>query len=139
MDPRHQRWRTRSGRVAGQRLSTTNETFVALNHTARGKSLERLRADNPALCQAAAAVLRAVRNDRLPVYVSGGWVLLPPTLAALLSPLSFDLGRRVLNHYPRPELPVKLQSTAYTWSQVRAFRRLYARTRAEQPQGLFAE
>ena len=104
--------RTRSGRADGRRLSTTNELFVAFDHTARGKGLERLRVDNPALRQAAAAVLRAVRNDRLPVYVSSGWVLLPPTIAAALSPLSFDLERRVLNHYPRPELPAKLQSTA---------------------------
>ena len=118
---------------------TANETFVAFDHTARGKGLERLRADNPALRHAAAAVLRAVRGDRLPLYVSSGWVLLPPSIAALLSPLSFDLERRVLNHYPHHELPVKLQSTAYTWSQLRAFRRLYARTRAEQPRGLFAE
>ena len=81
---------------------------------ARGKSLERLRADNPALRQAAAAVLRAVRNDRLLVSVSSGWVLLPPAIAASLSPLSFDLGRRVLNRYPRRELPVTLQSTSYT-------------------------
>jgi hypothetical protein len=67
------------------------------------------------------------------VSVSSGWVLLPLSIAAALSPLSFDLERRVLNRDPRPELPVKLQSTAYTWSQVRGFRRLYARTRAEQP------
>ena len=91
--------RTRSGRAADRRLFTANETFVAFDHTARGKSLERLRADNRALRQAAAAVLRAVRNDRLPLYVSSGWVLLPPTIAAALSPLSFDLERRVLNHY----------------------------------------
>ena len=51
-------------------------------------------------------------------------------------PLSFDLERRVLNHYPCRELPVKLQSTAYTWSQVRGFRRLYAQTRQERPRGL---
>jgi hypothetical protein len=133
MDTRHQWRRARSGRAAGQRLSTANETFVVFDHTARGKSLERLRADNPALRQAAAAVLRAVRNDRLPVSVSSGWVLLPPSIAAALSPLSFDLERRVLNHYPRCELPVKLQSTSYTWSQVRAFRRLYAQTRQERP------
>ena len=131
--------RTRSGRAAGRRLSTANETFVAFDHTARGKSLERLRADNPALRQAAAAVLRAVRNDRLPVSVSSGWVLLPPGIAASLSPLSFDLERRVLNHYPRCELPVKLQSTSYTWSQVRAFRRLYAQTRQERPRGLLED
>ena len=112
-----------------------NETFVAFDHTARGKGLERLRADNPALRQAAAAVLRAVRNDRLPVLVPSGWVLLPPSIATSLSPLSFDLERRVLNHYPRCELPVKLQSTSYTWSQVRAFRRLYAQTRQERPRG----
>jgi hypothetical protein len=113
--------------------------FVAFDHTARGTGLERLCAENPALRQAAAAVLCAVRNDRLPVSVSSGWVLLPPSIAAALSPLSFDLERRVLNRDPRPELPVKLQSTAYTWSQVRGFRRLYARTRAEQPRGLVAE
>jgi len=46
--------------------------------------------------------------------VSSGWVLLPPAIAASLSPLSFDLGRRVLNRYPRRELPVTLQSTSYT-------------------------
>ena len=63
-------------------------------------------------------------------------VLLPPGIASALSPLSFDLERRVLNHYPRRELPVRLQSTAYTWSQLRAFRRLYARTRQEQPSWL---
>jgi len=72
MDPRHQGWRARSGRAAGQRLSTANETFVAFDHTARGKGLERLRVGNPALRQAAAAVLRAVRNDRLPLWVSSG-------------------------------------------------------------------
>ena len=131
--------RTRSGRAADRRLSTANETFVAFDHTTRGKGLERLRADNPALRQAAAAVLRAVRNDRLPVSVSSGWVLLPPGIAAALSPLSFDLERRVLNHYPRCELPVKLQSTSYTWSQVRAFRRLYAQTRQERPRGLLED
>jgi hypothetical protein len=97
----HQRRRTRSGRAADRRLFTANETFVAFDHMARGKSLGRLRADNPALCQAAAAVLRAVRNDRLTVSVSSGWVLLPPGIAAALSPLSFDLERRVLNRYPR--------------------------------------
>jgi hypothetical protein len=42
----------------------------------------------------------------------------------------------VLNHYPRRELPVKLQSTSYTWSQVRAFPRLYAQTRQERPREL---
>jgi len=97
------------------------------------------RTDNPALRQAAAAVLRAVRNDRLLLSVSSGWVLLPPSIAASLSPLSFDVERRVLNHYPRCELPVKLQSTSYTWSQVRAFRRLYAQTRQEQPRGLLED
>ena len=61
--------------------------------------------------------LRAIRNDRLSVSVS------------------FDLERRVLNQYPRRELPVTLQSTAYTWSQVRGFRRLYAQMRQEQPRG----
>src|ERR671932_2068921 len=106
MDPRHPWWRAASGRAAGRRLSTANETFVAFDHTARCKSLERLRTDNPALRQAAAAVLRAVRNDRLPVSVSGGWVLLPPGIAASLSSLSFDLEKRVLNRYPRHELPV---------------------------------
>ena len=139
MDTRHQWWRTRSGRAAGQRLFTANETFGAFNHTARGKGLERLRADNPALRQAATAVLCAVRHDRLPLSVSSGWVLLPPGIAASLSPLSFDLERRVLNHYPRCELPVKLQSTSYTWSQVRAFRLLYAQTRQEQPRGLLED
>ena len=78
-------------------------------------------------------------SDRLPVSASSGWVLLPPGIAAALSPLSFDLERRVLNHYPRCELPVKLQSTSYTWSQVRAFRRLYAQTRQEQPRGLLED
>jgi hypothetical protein len=63
-------------------------------------------------------------------------LLLPPKIAAELSPLSFDLERRVLNHYPRRELPVKLQSTSYTWSQVRAFPRLYAQTRQERPREL---
>ena len=111
--------RARSGRAADRRLSTANETFVAFDHTARGKSLERLCADDPALHQADAAVLRAVRNDRLPLCVSSGWVLLPPGIAASLSPLSFDLERRVLSRYPRRELPVKLQSQAYTGSQVR--------------------
>jgi hypothetical protein len=99
------------------------------------KGTGRLRADNPALRQAAAAVLHAVRHDRLPLCVSSGWMLLPPSIAASLSPLSFDLERRVLNCYPRRELPVKLHSTSYTWSQVRAFRRLYAQTRQEQPRG----
>ena len=96
-----------------------------------------MRADNLPLHQAGAAVLRAVRHDRLPVSVSSGWVLLPPpSIAASLSPLSFDLERRVLNRYPRRELPVTLQSRAYTWSQVRGFRRLYAQTRQERPRGL---
>jgi hypothetical protein len=81
---------------------------VAVDHTARGKRTGRLCAENPALRQAAAAVLRAVRNDRLPLSVSSGWVLLPPSIAAALSPLSFELERRVLNHYPRRELPVRL-------------------------------
>ena len=63
------------------------------------------------------------------------WVLLPPSIAASLSPLSFDLEKRVLNRYPRRELPVALQSRAYTWSQVRGFRRLYAQTRQEWPRG----
>jgi len=85
--------RTRSGRAAGQRHFTTNELFLAFDHTLRGKGLGRLAIDNPALRQAAAAVLRAVRTDRLPLYVSSGWVLLPPSIAALLSPLSFDLER----------------------------------------------
>ena len=65
--------------------------------------------------------------------------MLPPSIAAVLSPLSFDLERRVLNRYPRGELPVMLQSTAYTWSQVRAFRRLYAQTRQERPRGLLGD
>src|SRR5262252_4170299 len=69
---------------------------------ARGKGLERLRADNPALRQAAAAVLRAVRNDRLPLYVSSGWVLLPPAIAASLSPLSFDLEQAGAQSLPAP-------------------------------------
>jgi hypothetical protein len=135
----HQSRRSRSGRAADRRFSTTNELFLAFDHTARGKGTGRLRADNPALRQAAAAVLRAVRDDRLPLYVSSGWVLLPPSIAASLSPLSFDLEKRVLNHYPRRELPVKLQSTAYTWSQVRGFRRLYAQTRQERPRGLLED
>jgi hypothetical protein len=80
-----------------------------------------------------------VRNDRLPVSVSGGWVLLPPGIAASLSSLSFDLEKRVLNRYPRHELPVTLQSRAYTWSQVRGFRRLYAQTRQERPRGLLED
>jgi hypothetical protein len=63
------------------------------------------------------------------LFVSGDWVVLPPSIAAALSPLSFDLEKRVLNRYPRHELPVKLQSTAYTWSHVCGFRRLYAQTR----------
>ena len=71
--------------------------------------------------------------------VSSGWVLLPPGIAASLSPLSFDLERRVLNRYPQRELPVTLQSRAYTWSQVRGFRRLYAHTRTEQPDSLFTD
>jgi hypothetical protein len=112
--------------------------FVAFDHTLRGKGMGRLSARNPALRGAASVVLRAVRTDRLELFVSGGWVVLPPSIAAALSPLSFDLERRVLNRYPRRELPVKLQSTAYTWSQVCGFRRLYARTRAEQP-GVFTE
>ena len=131
--------RTRSGRAADRRLSTANETFVAFDHTARGKGLERLHVDNPALRQAAAAVLREIRNDRLAVRVSSGWVLLPPTIAAELSPLSFDLERRVLNRYPRCELPVTLQSRACTWSQVCGFRRLYAQTCQERPRGLLED
>jgi hypothetical protein len=66
-------------------------------------------------------------------------VLLPPRIAAALSPLSFDLERRVLNHYPKRELPATLQSTASTWSQLRAFRRLYAQTRQAQPCGVVAD
>jgi hypothetical protein len=73
------------------------------------------------------------------VSVSSGWVLLPPAIAASLSPLSFDLERRVLNRYPRGELPVTLQSTAYTWSQILGFRRLYAQTRQERPRGLLGD
>ena len=80
-----------------------------------------------------------MRNDRLPVSVSGGWVLLPPGIAASLSSLSFDLEKRVLNRYPRHELPVTLQSRAYTWSQVCGFRRLYAQTRQERPRGLLED
>ena len=38
-------------------------------------------------------VLRAVRTDRLELFVSSGWVLLPPSIAADLSSLSFDLER----------------------------------------------
>src|ERR671932_1993273 len=102
MDPRHPWWRAASGRAAGRRLSTANETFVAFDHTARSKGLERLRADNSALRQAAAAVLRAVRNDRLPVSVSSGWVLLPPSIAAAPSPLPFDVERRGANPPPPP-------------------------------------
>jgi hypothetical protein len=37
------------------------------------------------------------------VSVSSGWVL-PPGITTALSPLSFDLERRVLNRYPRREL-----------------------------------
>jgi hypothetical protein len=73
------------------------------------------------------------------VSVPSGWVLLPPSIAASLSPLPFDLERRVLNRYPRRELPVMLQSRAYTWSQVRGFRRLFAQTRQERPPGLLEE
>jgi hypothetical protein len=87
--------------------------FVAFDHTLRGKGMGRLAADNPALRRAASVVLRTIRTDRLELFVAGGWVL-PPSIAASLSPLSFDLEKRVLNHYPRRELPVKLQSTAYT-------------------------
>ena len=112
---------------------------MAFDHTLRGKGLGRLSVDNPALRQAASMVLRAIRTDRLGLCVASGWALLPPRIAASLSPLSFDLERRVLNRYPRRELPVKLQSTAYTWSQLRAFRRLYARTRQERPRGLLED
>jgi hypothetical protein len=73
------------------------------------------------------------------VSVSSGWVLLPPRIAASLSPLPFDLEQRVLNRYPRRELPVKLQSTTYTWSQVRGFRRLYAQTRQARSRGLLED
>jgi hypothetical protein len=136
MHQQQQPRRTRPGQAADRRFSTANEVFVAFDHTTRGKGTGRLRRDNPALRQAAAAVLHAIRQDCLPLCVSSGWVLLPHRIAAALSPLSFDLERRVLNHYPRRELPVTLHSTAYTWSQVRAFRRLYARTRQTQPTGL---
>ena len=71
--------------------------------------------------------------------VSSGWVVLPPGIAAALSPLSFDLERRVLNRYPRRELPVTLQSRAYTWSQVRGFRRLYAQTRQARSCGVLED
>ena len=105
-------------------LGWANEVLVAFDHTLRGKGMGRLAIDNPALRQAASVVLHAIRSDRLDLCVSSGWVLLPPSIAAALSPLSFDLERRVLNRYPRCELPGKLQSTSYMWSQVRAFRRL---------------
>jgi hypothetical protein len=103
-----------------------------LSHTVRGSAL-RLGSRNPYLRRAAAEVLREIRTDRLPLHVSSGWVLLPWRIAALLSPLSFDLEKRVLNHWPSCELPVILHSTGYTWSQVGRMRQLYARTRADQP------
>jgi hypothetical protein len=76
-----------------RRVATNCSTDVMVTrrrsrHPAPGPPcLARLR-------QAAAAVLRAVRNARLPVSVSSGWVLLPPSIAASPSPLSFDLERR---------------------------------------------
>ena len=50
-----------------------------------------------------------------------------------------DPERRVLHRYARRELPVTLQSTAYTWSQLCGCRRLYARTRQERPGGLLED
>jgi hypothetical protein len=73
---------------------------MAFDHTLRGKGLGRLSVDNPALRQAASVVLHAIRTDRLGLCVASGWVLLPPRIAASLSPLPFDLERRVLNRYP---------------------------------------
>ena len=102
MERKQQAWRTRRRPGPGRRLATRNEVFVAFDHTLRGRGLGRLASDNPALRRAAAVALRAVRDDRLPLSVSSGWVLLPPGIAALLSPLSFDLERRVLNRYPAP-------------------------------------
>jgi hypothetical protein len=107
-------------------------------HTVLGSAL-RLGSRDRYLRRAAAEVLREIRTDRLPLHVSSGWVLLPWRIAALLSPLSFDLEKRVLNHWPRRELPVNLHSTSYTWSQVGRLRQLYARTRAEQPRSLFGD
>ena len=117
----------------GTRCSSPSTTRSAAKVWGDCRSIIWRRVGRPTM------VLRAVRNDRLPLSVSSGWVLLPPSIAAALSPLSFDLERRVLNRYPQQELPSTLQSRAYTWSQVCGFRRLYARTRAEQPRGLFAE
>ena len=51
----------------------------------------------PALRQAASVVLQAICTDRLDLCVAGGWVLLPPRIAAALSPLSFDLERLMLS------------------------------------------
>src|SRR5215470_8842131 len=112
METRHPSQPARGQLAPSRRVATRNEVFVTFDHTLRGKGMGSLAVDNPALLRAAAAVLRAVRDDRLPLYVSSGWVLLPPGLAAALSPLSFDLERRVLNRYPRRELPVTLQSGA---------------------------
>ena len=91
------------------------------------------------LCNSRDVVLRAARTDRLELFVSGGWVLVSPGIASALSPLFFDLERRVLNRYPPRELPVTLQSRAYTWSRARRFRRLYAQTRQERPRGLLED
>jgi hypothetical protein len=112
-------------------LVVDNHIFLAFDHSVRGKGLGRLRITNPWLRRAGAAVLRAIHDDRLELHVSSGWVLLPPDIAAALSPLSFILEKRVLNRYPIRELPVRLRSTGYTWSQIRGFRRVYRQTHAE--------
>jgi hypothetical protein len=107
-------------------------------HTIRGSAL-RLPTHKPYLRQATAEVLREIRSDRLPLHVSGGWVLLPWRIAGLLGPLSFDLEKRVLNHRPRRALPVNLHSTSCSWSQVRRLRQLYPRTLAQQPRSLLGD
>lgn len=127
-----------SGSCARRAWLNSSQRLRMLGHTFRGGTL-RLGSRNRYLRRAAAQVLREIRTDRLPLHVSSGWVLLPWWIAALLSPLSFDLEKRVLNCWPRRELPVNLYSTGYTWSQVGRLRQLYARTRAEQPRCLFGD
>jgi hypothetical protein len=101
MDRRYQSRRARSQHTPGRRLATRNEVFVAFDHTLRGEGTGRLSVNNPALRRVATMLLHAIRTDRLELFVSSGWVLLPPSIAAALSPLSFDLERRVLNRYAR--------------------------------------
>ena len=75
-------------------------------------------------------------------YIDGAWLsaaLDLPGQIRVPQIRAWVLEQRVLNRYPRRELPVTLQSTAYTWSQVRGFRRLYAQTRQARSRGLLED